>query len=153
MAKFLCTADVHIGRISSVPGDIDGGDLTALGAWGRIVDLAVREGADAVLVAGDFYDSRSAQYESRARVKTTLDRLQAAGIPVVAVAGNHDHDALPDFARVYRGLIHVLASDQWEHIEIKGVRVIGRSFRSEYHRQSALAEFTPADRRQGPPSA
>lgn len=145
MARFLCTADLHIGRYSSVGTDTSGDDYSALATWERIAEMAIAEQADAVLVAGDFYDSASAQYESRKRVKGSLEKLRARGIVTLAVAGNHDHHALLDFASLHRDLIYVFPPGQWDEYRVKGVRILGRSFPKEYHRDSMLCDFHSAD--------
>jgi len=127
MTRFLCTADLHIGRESSGFG----GDAstTAIAAFERIVDIALSEGVDAVLVAGDLFDGESGQYASRDRVARGLERLKSRGIPTIAVAGNHDHAALPTFARAYPELLHLFDSDRPEPVAVGGVRVVGCSFR------------------------
>ena len=141
MAKFLCTADVHIGRSSSMGGGVDSAAHQALTVWERIVDMAIAEGADAILLAGDFYDSVSAQYESRNHIRSSLEKLKDAGIPLVAVAGNHDCDALPDFARTYPDLIHLFPSETWTETTVAGIRIVGRSFARPTHRESMLRDF------------
>lgn len=125
MAKrVLCTADLHIGRESSgFPG------CDALGAWKRLVEQAIAASADAVLVAGDFFDSDAAQYANRTPVVRTLERLREAGIPVVAVTGNHDSHALRVFSRHTQGLLTVLDVDNTPAtVELGGFRVSGVSF-------------------------
>lgn len=144
MPKFLCTADIHIGRCSAVGGTPDPRhDHSALAAWGRVVDAALDGQADALLIAGDFYDSLPAQYESRRQVKASLERLKAKGIAVLAITGNHDHHALPEFARLHSDLIRLFPPDQWTDAEVAGIRIMGRSFPGEYHRDSMLRGFPP----------
>ena len=122
--RVLCTADLHIGRESSgFPG------CDALGAWQRLVEQAIAASADAVLVAGDFFDSDAAQYASRMPVVRTLERLRDAGVPVLAVAGNHDSHALRIFSRQAPGLLTVLDIDNLPAtVELDGFRVSGVSF-------------------------
>jgi len=123
MAQFLCTADLHIGRQSS---GFDG--ETSLGAFNRIVDLAISENADGVLIAGDLFDSSDAQFYARRQVAAGLERLKAKQISVIAVAGNHDYDAMPTFVHAYPGLIDLFGSSAWEEREVAGLRIVGRSF-------------------------
>src|SRR5947207_2213436 len=59
-------------------------------ALDEVVGIAVQEAVDAVLVAGDLYDHRSPAPEADALVFDALVRLYHAGIPVVAIPGNHD---------------------------------------------------------------
>ena len=121
--RFLCTADFHIGRSSA-----GFEDQTALNAFDSIVEISLEERPDALLIAGDFFDSQAAQYSNRRKVANSLSRLKDANIPVLAVAGNHDYDALPTFSRVHPGLIDCFGHSAWEIKVIQGVSIVGRSF-------------------------
>jgi exonuclease SbcD len=59
-------------------------------ALDEVVGIAVQEAVEAVLIAGDLYDHRSPAPEADALVFDTFVRLFDAGIPVVAIPGNHD---------------------------------------------------------------
>src|SRR5690606_38822767 len=63
----------------------------------RIVDAALAEDVDAVLMAGDIFDNGVGDLASRAALAVELARLGGAGIPVVLIQGNHD--ALLDLDR------------------------------------------------------
>lgn len=129
MIRFACLADVHIGRHSSAaPGE------TALAAFDRVVDRVIAGDADGLLIAGDLFDSRAAQYPARRGVLDALQRLAHNHIPVVAVAGNHDPEALRDFHRSFPGHLQLLGDRDWETTEIKGVRIVGRSFEKPHAR-------------------
>lgn len=136
MVKFLCTADLHIGRQSS---GFDG--ETALDAFGRIVDMAIDDRVDALLIAGDLFDGVDAQFMTRSTVAEGFERLKKEGIPVLAVAGNHDWDALPTFARAYPGLIELFDEGSWSTREVAGVSIAGRSFAGPTSR-SLIGDFT-----------
>jgi DNA repair exonuclease SbcCD nuclease subunit len=146
--RILCAADVHVGRCSSLVRDPGGqiiadftADFSALGAWERLVEVAIAGHADAVVIAGDFYDSLPAQYESRPRVRKTFERLRDRGIPALAVAGNHDHHALRAFAESHKGLLHLFSESRWEAHDVAGIRFVGRSFGRETERESLLGNF------------
>jgi DNA repair protein SbcD/Mre11 len=84
--RLLHTADWHIGR--SIRGRSRQAEFDA--ALDEVVGIARQEGADAVLLAGDIYDQRAPTPEADAIVFEALVRLHEAGIPVVAIPGNHD---------------------------------------------------------------
>jgi DNA repair exonuclease SbcCD nuclease subunit len=121
--RILCTADLHIGRNSS---GFEG--HAALSALETIVNTAVDERADCVLIAGDFFDSQAAQYLFRKQTSDLLARLRQANIPVLAVAGNHDYEALPTFCNAHPNLINLFSSQEWEFKSVQGLHVVGRSF-------------------------
>jgi len=56
----------------------------------EVVGVAAQEAVDAVLVAGDLFDHRAPSPEADGLVFEALVRLHEAGIPVVAIPGNHD---------------------------------------------------------------
>ncbi len=98
--KLLATSDLHLGRHSSLPFEESDAELTASAhTWHRIVDLAIREDVDAVLMAGDLVDQANRFYEAASTLEKGIRRLVDARIPVVMVSGNHDHDVLPEVVR------------------------------------------------------
>ncbi|MEI6035409.1 MAG: DNA repair exonuclease [Verrucomicrobiae bacterium] len=141
--KILCTADLHLGRTSSIGQEVDL-DISALGAWRRIADLAIAGGADAVVIAGDVFDSLASSLQERKRFHDGVVRLSDAGIPVVAVTGNHDHDALPAYAAAFSHESFLLLGLRgWEAREITTksgpVRFVGQSFTNVYERAPATS--------------
>ena len=84
--RFLHTADWHVGRTIRGRSRLDE-FATALET---VVDVAIDQEVDAVLLAGDIYDQRSVTADADRLVFETLLRLSAKEIPVVAVPGNHD---------------------------------------------------------------
>ena len=85
--KILHTADWHLGK------RLD--DFSRLeeqrAVLEEIVDIAEREAVDAVVVAGDLYDSFNPSTEAIELFYKTLKRLAGDGKrPVIAIAGNHD---------------------------------------------------------------
>jgi exonuclease SbcD len=84
--RLLHTGDWHVGRAirgrSRAPEFED--------ALRDVVGIAVQEGVDGVLLAGDVYDHRSPGPEADDLVFEALVKLHEARIPVVAIPGNHD---------------------------------------------------------------
>jgi exonuclease SbcD len=84
--RFLHTADWHVGK--SIRGRSRTDEFAA--ALDEVVTIATDEDMDAVLVAGDVYEHRSAAPEADSVVFDAFLRLHDAGIRVVAIPGNHD---------------------------------------------------------------
>src|SRR5690606_33213369 len=98
--KILCTADVHIGRRPSrLPESVDSGALSCARIWSSLVERAITERVDLLLIAGDLVDQANRFYEAAGAVEAGVRALVAEGIATMAVAGNHDHDTLPWIAR------------------------------------------------------
>ncbi len=125
---------------------MDPAELTPGAALRLAVDLAIENGFDAVMFAGDVVESTNARFEAMAPLEERVRRLLGAGIEVFAVAGNHDVEALPRLAGLIEGF-HVLgAGGRWEArtISKNGIpvaQVAGWSFGQEHVRQSPVAEL------------
>jgi predicted phosphodiesterase len=93
--KLLHAADLHLGsplRAASARDEAIGGLLarSVRGVLSRIVDVALEERVDAVLLAGDVFDGDVPDVSQRARFAADLARLRRVGIPVLLIRGNHD---------------------------------------------------------------
>ncbi|MGC8667542.1 MAG: metallophosphoesterase family protein [Chthonomonadales bacterium] len=147
--RFLCIGDVHIGRSSSrVPPGSDA-PTGAADAWLRAVDAAIECDADAVLVAGDLVDDNSGYFAALGPVKQGMELLAKHGIPVYAIAGNHDFRVLPKMAPALAPLgFHLLGIEGvWECASVATsdgqdqVRLWGWSFPGPSWKQSPIAGF------------
>lgn len=94
MIRVLHAADLHLG--STFKGLPDGAAWPAataratLRAFTRLVDLALSEKVDALLLAGDVFDERDRPLDAHLHLFDELSRVSAAGIPTFVVHGNHD---------------------------------------------------------------
>jgi exonuclease SbcD len=94
--RFLHAADLHLdspfGGLSEAapPGVAAAVRRATLGSWRRIVELAVAERVDFVLVAGDVFDSDERTIRGQLAFVDGLRALDGAGIPSFVVTGNHD---------------------------------------------------------------
>ena len=93
--KFIHTADLHLGSPFSGIGRMDAdvaAQLSRAGydAYERIVDIAIEQAVDFVVIAGDIYESANQRIAEQLRFQKGLDRLSAAGIAVYICCGNHD---------------------------------------------------------------
>ncbi len=85
--KILHTADWHLGK------KLDAFDRMEeqKAVMAEICGIAESEKVDAVLIAGDLFDNFNPSTESQELLYKTLKKLSRnSGVPVVAIAGNHD---------------------------------------------------------------
>jgi exonuclease SbcD len=90
MNKFLHTADIHLGktyRTSSGEAERYEDFFRILGG---IISDAIQEKVDFVLIAGDLFHTGQILPRTFAKTIETLQPLKDAGIPCIAVEGNHD---------------------------------------------------------------
>jgi DNA repair protein SbcD/Mre11 len=106
--KFIHTADWHVGKVLKGRSRLD--EHTAV--LGELVSLARAEDADAVVVAGDVFDTAAPPPAAQALVMRTLLALREDGRQVVVLAGNHDNPQLLDVYRPVLGAlgIHVVGT-------------------------------------------
>jgi exonuclease SbcD len=96
--KFLHTADWHTGKTLKGRDRLE----EQRAVLGEIVTIAEEQQVDAVLIAGDVYDSVAPSAHAQQLVVKTLLGLRQTGAEVIAIAGNHDHG--PTF-EAYRPLM------------------------------------------------
>lgn len=149
-ASILAIGDVHLGTACSGVPDwlgtqgVDPGELLPAAALRLSVDLAIENRVDAVLFAGDVVESTNARFEAMAPLEECVRRLLDAGIEVIAVAGNHDVEALPRLAALIEGFSVLGAGSRWETRMIAKdgapfLQITGWSFSQERVRQSPVA--------------
>jgi len=125
--KILAAADLHLGRRPSrLPSEltdrIAARELGPAGAWERLVDLAVDEKVDALLLAGDVVEAEDDFFEAYAELHRGVTRLAEAGVRVFAVAGNHDTRVLPYLSDEVEAFELLGRGGEWEsvHLEANG---------------------------------
>lgn len=105
--KILHTADWHVGKVLKGRSRID----EHRAVLRELVATARRENVDAVIVAGDVFDTSAPTPEAQALVMPALMALREDGRDVVVLAGNHDN---PQLFEVYRPVLGAL-----------GIQVVG----------------------------
>ncbi len=107
--RILHTSDWHVGKVLKGRDRHD----EHVAVLGSIVRAARDEDVDVVLVAGDLFETAAPSPKAQGLVMRTLMALREDGRLVVAIAGNHDNQALID--AVYRPVlaelgVHVLGT-------------------------------------------
>ena len=88
--RFLHTADIHLGKTyRSALADAERYE-DFFRIFRSIVATALEEDVDFVLIAGDLFHTGQILPRTFARTIETLQPLKDAGIPCIAVEGNHD---------------------------------------------------------------
>ncbi|EFC83764.1 exonuclease subunit SbcD [Parafrankia sp. EUN1f] len=85
--RFLHTSDWHIGKSLKGRSRLDDHEAVLR----EIVGVARAHEVDAVLVAGDVYESAAPSAEAQKLAIQALLGLRGTGAEVIVIAGNHDH--------------------------------------------------------------
>ena len=90
--RFLHAADVHLDSPCSSRSETVRHRLREASrlAFQRLVDLAISERVDAVLIAGDLFDDERLSFQTERFLLEQLNRLDKEGVPVIYATGNHD---------------------------------------------------------------
>ena len=149
--RFIHSADLHVdsplkGIQRIDPRHAPWIQLATRRAFTRLVDMAIDDKVDFVVIAGDLFDGEWKSADTGIFVGRQLARLTTAGIPVFAVAGNHD--AASEVKRSVRWPENArLLGDTAESIVLDDLDVVihGRSFGAR-HVSSDFVEAYPASR-------
>lgn len=96
--RFLHAADIHLDSPLRGLPEHDGHTAQKIrnatrDAFDGLVDFAIAEAVDFVVIAGDLYDGDWKDYRTGLFFVERVGRLRAAGIPVYLLHGNHDHES------------------------------------------------------------
>src|ERR1700744_3019899 len=96
--KILATADLHLGKTSA---DVSGYQASTKSTWAALVNMAIENEVDIVVLCGDIIDRNNRYFEAIGPLQSGIDRLREDNITVYLVSGNHDFDVLPQVVRRY----------------------------------------------------
>ena len=118
MLKLLHASDIHIGAKFSSFGEKAAAQRQALlDAFAKIIDLAISEQVQLLLIAGDLFDSNFPSYQSVSFVKEQLKKLDKEGIRAVILPGTHDclsRDSIFKRENFTIGMAHIFIFDNPE---------------------------------------
>ncbi|AEA48103.1 metallophosphoesterase family protein [Archaeoglobus veneficus] len=166
MLKFVHMADIHLGyrQYGSEERAIDFAQ-----AFLRAVNFAVERKVDFIIIAGDLFHKKSEMDPvTLTQASKVLEKAKKAGIPVIAVEGNHDstyfretyswmdylagHDLVINLKPSFEDGIVV---EEWDgqsgaYVDIEGVRIYGMKYYGsmtekvldEYAAKIKKSEFT-----------
>ena len=145
--KIYHAADIHLGR-RRLDGRLPDDDIVA--AFRFIADEAIRDKAHVFLLAGDLFDRPQVEPPHLRQAQEVLCGLKDAGIPVIAIEGNHDKQfvntdaptwvrflAEDDLLMLLRPEFHAegVRLNEWNTksrtgawVEIGGVRFVGAGY-------------------------
>ena len=152
--RFIHAAALPLGKVFSGLSTLDRqADLArAVGdTYDALIDLALTERVDFLILAGDTFDTMSVPYATHRRFLAGVERLDEAGIRVYMVAGNHDPlvswdkrlDTLP-------GNVHMFPTDAVERVaHTRDDETIAHLYGRSYLMQSEPENFAVGYRRGG----
>jgi DNA repair exonuclease SbcCD nuclease subunit len=134
--KFIHVADIHLdsplaGLAAYKDAPADRLRTVTRDAFTRLIDLAIEEAVDLMIIAGDLYDGGWKDYNTGHFFCRCMGRLRQAGIPVFLLHGNHDAESDMTRRLVLPDNVQVFGSRKPETFRLDAHKVAlhGRSFR------------------------
>src|SRR5208337_1960620 len=91
--SFIHMADMHLGYRQY---DLEQRFIDLGHTFNRIVEYAIANKVEFVLISGDLFDKRSINAPTYVQAVHVLSRLKEAKIPCIAIEGNHDRRFMKD---------------------------------------------------------
>ena len=136
--RFFHAADIHLDSPLTGLADTEGGVAERIRAAPRaafeaLVDRAIHDQMDFVVIAGDLYDGTWRDYKTGLFFAEQMGLLNQAGVPVFVLHGNHDAESqitkplkLPENVRVFGARM-----PQTFQLDTLNVTLHGQSFREK----------------------
>lgn len=154
MFRFIHAADVHLDSPLQNLDQYEGAPTNALRvatreAFDNLIQLAVDEQVDFLLIAGDLYDKDSPDFHTPLHVRKQMTRLQRHDIRVFIIQGNHDATTISK--RAFDALtlpdnVHVFSTKTPESIAIDELNVVihGQGFPTRAVEEDLSANYPAA---------
>jgi DNA repair exonuclease SbcCD nuclease subunit len=148
MIRFIHAADVHIDSPlrgldahEGAPVDILRGATRR--AFQNLIQLAIDESIDFLIIAGDVYDGDWKDYSTGLFFRGQLARLREKDIHVYLIAGNHDAASVISRKLSLPDNVHVFSTRMTESIEVAGHPVVihGRGFPNRAVPENLVLEY------------
>lgn len=153
--RFIHTADLHLGSPFTGMAGLGPAQRKKLAdtvyqAFDRLIDYAVSEQPDFVLIAGDIYDGEDRALRAQFKFQQGMERLSHAGIPVLISHGNHDHLGGVWSRFELPGNVHVFGEGVTDHtffVSGSSVTVTGFSYGERHVKEARITDYPMADGR------
>lgn len=133
--RFLHAADIHLDSPLSGLSRYEGLPADQLrratrDAFENLIEAAIREAVDFVIIAGDLFDGDWKDMSTGLYFARAMGRLEAAGIRVFILKGNHDAESLITKSLPWPGNVSVFSSRAPQTFDLAdlGVALHGQSF-------------------------
>ena len=157
--RIFHTSDTHLGHAQYPRTDAAGlnqREADVYATWHAVIDLAVAQRPDLFIHAGDLFDGVRPSNRALAHALDGFLKLSRAGIPTVAIAGNHEHPRMRETGSAFRLFehlphVHVAYRGRRETLEVQAkaglvrVHAVPQCADNETLAQEALAAPTGDD--------
>ena len=151
MIRFIHAADPHLDSPLQGLEAHEGAPVEVLRgatrrAFENLVNLAIEESVDFVVIAGDLYDGDWKDYSTGLFFRAQMVRLQSKGTPVYLIAGNHDAASVITKKLSLPENVNVFSTRTTESLEVAGhpITIHGRGFPNRAVPENLAIEYPMA---------
>ena len=152
MVKFIHAADIHLdsplkGLETHEDAPVEEIRGAARRAFDNLINLAIEEAVDFVLIAGDLYDGDWKDYNTGIFFVSRMGQLSKAGIRVFIVSGNHDAASQITKAMPLPDNVTVLSHKKPQSIILEDLNVVihGQSYSSHAVHENLASQYPQND--------
>ncbi len=152
MFRFIHTADIHLdsplrGLEAHEDAPVERIRGATRRAFDNLIDLAIEEKIDFVVIAGDLYDGDWKDYNTGLFFAGRMGRLNKAGIRVFIVSGNHDAASQTTRAMVLPDNVTLFSPKKPQSIKLEalGVTIHGQSYPSRAVTENLVSHYPQHD--------
>ena len=134
----LVASDLHLKKRTWSNRPIEGDSYFA---WDQIVDTAIREAVEVVILAGDILDKQINGSGPIVKLQEGIEKLGAAGIKTLFIQGQHEYQEMP-WASLSKHAIHLHRNEATSldpFIEVAGYTIAGIDFQAKERLQDELS--------------
>lgn len=153
--KFIHTADLHLGSRLQIDQsyreelNVDYQDAV-FNSFRRIVDSAIENSVDFVLIAGDIFDNDSRSVRATRYFVNQAERLKSHNINIYIINGNHDpYRSKGELFKLPKNVKTFSAEEVESYNFTKNneviARIIGQSYRGKSERRKMCTFYTAPD--------
>ena len=151
MIRFIHAADAHIDSPLKGLEAHDGAPVDVLRgatrrAFENLIQLALDENIDFLVISGDLYDGDWKDYSTGLFFRRQMARLFDKGIPVYLIAGNHDAASVISRRLSLPENVHVFSTRTVESMNVSGHPAVihGRGFPNRAVPENLVPDFPAA---------
>ena len=151
MTKFLHTADIHLdspltGLSKYAGAPVDMLRSATRQAFVSLIDTALEENVDFVVIAGDLYDGDWRDYNTGLFFSAQMGRLKNAGISAYVALGNHDAQSAITKQLRPPDNVHIFSTRRAQSVRLQREKVAlhGQSFKLPATHENLAKAFPEA---------
>lgn len=154
--RFIHASDLHLGSLLHYTGENRGDAARIMAtatfdAFARVCNAAIEKNVDFLVLSGDVFDSEAQSVLAIRFFVEQCSRLEAEGIPVYVISGNHDSSIVKKQILDLPANVYLFDSEAVQTCEVLNrrkkliARILGQSYRGQADSRKMYSLYNPPD--------